>query len=324
MAIDYGFKTKYPTPFEHVILSQQFTPEYLDGLFELAQDIERSPQKYSEALRGWLVALYFTEPSTRTWTSFDTAVKRMGGQTTGSENASQFSSAVKGETLEDTMRILSGYGVNAIVLRHHEDDSSKRAVEHASCPVINAGSGKSQHPTQALLDLYTIWRQRRRLYRLEVAVAGDLARGRTVDSLVYLLSAYESVHINFISPYNCRVKRELLRHLKECNISYAEHEELTEHMLARCDVLYMTRVQKERFGETERYEDAVGKIVLTQKLADAMPEDAIIMHPLPRNSELPIAIDKNPRARYFQQAANGLWVRMALLYALKHQSLVMV
>lgn len=316
---DYGFNSKYPTPFEHVILSQQFTPKYLGILFQQADSIRQFPNEYSRSLEGWLVALYFTEPSTRTWTSFDTAVKRMGGQTTGSENASQFSSAVKGETLEDTIRILSGYGVNAIVLRHHEDDASKRAIIHAQCPVINAGSGKSQHPTQALLDLYTIWRARNRLNQLQVTVAGDLARGRTVDSLVYLLSAYVGVHVNFVAPHNCRAKPELLAHLRERGVSYREHDKLTKAMLSQSDVVYMTRVQKERFGETERYEDAVGKIVLTPALADAMPKDAIIMHPLPRNSELPVGLDVSPRARYFQQAQNGLWVRMALLHMLRHK-----
>jgi aspartate carbamoyltransferase catalytic subunit len=293
------------------VLSQQFTPEFLEELFSLTDAIRKNPGKYSNALRGKIVATLFYEPSTRTRFSFESAAQRLGGAILTTENAKEFSSASKGETIEDSIRVISAYA-DFIVMRHYEDDSSKRALSATLVPLINAGSGKSQHPTQALLDVYTIQKNCGRLGNLSIAVAGDLLRGRTCDSLVYLLSKFQGNTFHFVSPPNSRVKESLKEHLDEYKFMYREHEKIDD-ILADVDVLYMTRVQKERFATKEEYEEAKSGFSLTAPDVSKMKEDAIVMHPLPRVDEIALEVDDDPRAKYFEQAANGLWVRMALL-----------
>lgn len=307
---------QHPSPYDHVILSQQFDFQFLDALFARTDAIIENPTAFSRVLSGKVIASLFYEPSTRTRLSFESAVQRLGGACITTENAKEFSSAVKGETLEDTIRIVDGYA-DAIILRHFEDDASLRAVRVSAVPIINAGSGKSQHPTQALLDVYTIWKKFGTLEGLTVAVAGDLLRGRTADSLVYLLSKFKGIHLHFISPAGCEAKQDLKEYLTRHAVPYEEHTSLAE-VLPLLDVLYMTRLQKERFSDEHEYFRAEKKYALTPGEVAHMKESAIIMHPLPRNSELPDSIDSDPRAYYFKQAQNGLYVRMAILSLLKH------
>ncbi len=302
---------KYPNPKEHVILSQQFSPSFLFELFDLTLEIKKSPEKFSKELSGKIVATLFYEPSTRTRLSFEAAAQRLGASVISTENAREFSSASKGETIEDTIRVASGYA-DFIVMRHFEDDSSKRALKASTVPLINAGSGKSQHPTQALLDAFTIFENFGRLDNLSLAAVGDLLRGRTADSLVYLLSKYENNKFLFVAPENSRLKAGLREHLKEHNIPFQEKDSLVD-VLPEADVLYITRIQKERFADSQEYEAAKGKYILKKEHLNKMKSESIIMHPLPRVDEIETEVDSDPRAKYFEQAKNGLFVRMALL-----------
>lgn len=302
---------KYPSPHKHCLLSQQFTPEFLEEVFALADAIRANPAAYAETLKGKVVATLFYEASTRTRLSFESAILRLGGGVISTENAKEFSSASKGETIEDTMRIVSLYA-DMIVMRHYDDDSYIRGLATVGVPLVNAGSGKSQHPTQGMLDVYTIWRHFKKLEGLTVAIVGDLLRGRTCDSLVYLLSKFPNNQFIFVSPENSKVKEGLKAHLTERAIAFEELDSLTS-VLPKADVLYMTRIQKERFDDPTEYEKAKGKFVLTKAGIDTMKENAIILHPLPRVDEIAVEADGNSRSQYFEQAGNGLWVRMALL-----------
>lgn len=304
----------YPSPYTHTILSQQFTPEFLKEVFELADKIRANPKEYQDALRGKVVATLFYEPSTRTRLSFESAIAKLGGAVISTENAREASSASKGETIEDTIRIISMYA-DMIVMRHYEDDASLKALATVSVPLINAGSGRSQHPTQALLDVYTIWRERGTVEDLEVSVVGDLLNGRTCDSLVYVLAKFPGNTFNFVAPDNCSLKEGLKEHLEENKVEFKEHKAI-EDIIETTDVLYMTRVQKERFEDEKEYEKAAGKYILSKGLVERMKKDAIILHPLPRVDEIAVEADLDSRAKYFEQAQNGLWVRMALLVLL--------
>ena len=304
----------YPSPYAHTILSQQFTPEFLREVFALADEIRATPHKYRDTLRGKVVATLFYEPSTRTRLSFESAIARLGGAVISTENAREFSSASKGETIEDTIRIISMYA-DMIVMRHYEDDASLKALATVSVPLINAGSGRSQHPTQALLDAYTIWREHGSLENLHISVVGDLRHGRTCDSLVYVLAKFPGNSFGFVAPEHCALKAGLKAHLDEHMVPYTEQEDI-EEVIETTDVLYMTRVQKERFDDAREYEKAAGKYILTKALAERMKHDAIILHPLPRVDEIAVEADLDSRAKYFAQAQNGLWVRMALLVIL--------
>lgn len=302
---------KKSNPRENVVFSQQFDKEFLFELFDRTDFMKDNKYEVSNILNNRIVAMLFYEPSTRTRFSFESAVHRLGGKVIGTENASVFSSAKKGETLEDTINMVSGYS-DIIVLRHNEDDSSERAVFASDVPIINAGSGSAQHPTQALLDVYTIYDEFGRLEDLRVGLVGDLLRGRTCDSLVYLLSKFDNNQFYFVSPENSKVKPSLKSHLDENNVSYFESGDLND-LLPNVDVCYMTRIQKERFSSDSEYELAKGKFILDTDNVNTMKKDAIVMHPLPRVDEITTAVDLNPRARYKQQAKNGLYVRMALL-----------
>ena len=309
----------YPSPYTHTILSQQFTPEFLEEVFTLADEIRANPENYTDVLRGKVVATLFYEPSTRTRLSFESAIARLGGAVISTENAREASSASKGETIEDTIRIISMYA-DMIVMRHYEDDASLKALATVSVPLINAGSGRSQHPTQALLDAYTIWREHGRLENLHISVVGDLLHGRTCDSLVYVLAKFKRNSFGFVAPENCLLKEDLKQHLQENAVPFDEHQSI-EEVIQDTDVLYMTRVQKERFEDEEEYKKASGQYVLTGELASQMKDDAIILHPLPRVDEIAIEADIDSHARYFEQAQNGLWARMALLAILGEKGL---
>ena len=297
----------------HVLEAQQFDLATLAELFEVTRRME-------DVVRGGgildyqrrVMATLFYEPSTRTRFSFETAMHRLGGRVVSTENAAEFSSVAKGETLEDTIRILNGYS-DVIVLRHYEVGAAKRAAAVSRIPIINAGDGAGQHPTQALLDLYTILKEIGRIDGLKIAMVGDLAQGRTVRSLAYLLSKYRDVKVYFVAPPLLKMKEDILSHLRERNVWFAEESELAR-VLPEVDVVYQTRVQKERFGDRlEDYERCHGVYVINPATLRLMKPHAIVMHPLPRLDEITMDVDQDPRAAYFRQAQNGLYVRMALL-----------
>jgi len=296
--------------FHHVLESQQFTPEILFDLFKRADEL-RDNSVYS--LDGKILATLFYEPSTRTRLSFESAMLKLGGKVIGTENAGEFSSAVKGESLEDSIRVISAYA-DCIVMRHKETGAAVKAAHVSDVPIINAGDGKGQHPTQALLDVYTIYREFGRLDNFKIAMVGDLASGRTVRSLCYLLGKFQNNEIIFVSPSNLRMKEDIKEYLLKHNIQFREEDDLIK-ILPEVDVIYMTRIQKERIS-LEDYEKAKGKYVINSKNLDLIRQNARVMHPLPHVEEidLPFEVEQqDKRIAYFRQAENGLYARMALL-----------
>jgi aspartate carbamoyltransferase catalytic subunit len=297
----------------HIIEAQQFDVPTLDKLFEITEKMEKVvAQGGISDYHNRIMSTLFYEPSTRTRFSFETAMHRLGGRVISTENAREFSSVSKGETLEDTIRILNGYA-DVIVMRHNEVGAARRAAAVSTVPVINAGDGAGQHPTQALLDLYTIRKEIGKINGLRIAMVGDLAQGRTVRSLAYLLSKYQGVKMYFVAPQLLRMKEDILEHLRERNVDYLEEAELAK-VLPEVDVVYQTRIQKERFGDRiADYEKCRGVYVIDESCLRLMRPDSIIMHPLPRLDEIRMEVDNDRRAAYFRQAQNGLYVRMALL-----------
>jgi aspartate carbamoyltransferase catalytic subunit len=297
----------------HIIEAQQFDVPTLDKLFEITEKMEKVVKEGGISdYHNRIMSTLFYEPSTRTRFSFETAMHRLGGRVISTENAREFSSVSKGETLEDTIRILNGYA-DVIVMRHNEVGAARRAAAVSTVPIINAGDGAGQHPTQALLDLYTIRKEIGKINGLRIAMVGDLAQGRTVRSLAYLLSKYQDVRMYFVAPQLLRMKEDILEHLRERKVEYIEEEELAK-VLPEVDVVYQTRIQKERFGDRiADYEACRGVYVIDESCLRLMKPDSIIMHPLPRLDEIRMEVDNDRRAAYFRQAQNGLYVRMALL-----------
>jgi aspartate carbamoyltransferase catalytic subunit len=295
----------------HVIESQQFSRAVLEDLFERTEEIKREPHHFIGRLAGQVMAALFYEPSTRTRLSFEAAMLRLGGQTMGTDNAREFSSASKGETLEDSIRIVSGYA-DVIVLRHNEEGAARRAAAVSSVPIINAGDGPGQHPTQALLDLYTIRDELGRIDGVQVAMVGDLANGRTVRSLTYLLSKFKDIKVWFVAPPQVAMRPDLKIHLDEHHVPWTETQDL-ESVLPNVDVVYMTRIQRERFTDPEAFNAVKGIYRIDKEAMARMRKYAILMHPLPRVDEISPDVDADPRSAYFRQARNGLHVRMALL-----------
>ena len=236
---------------------------------------------------------------------------RLGGQTMGTDNAREFSSAAKGETLEDTIRIVSGYA-DVIVLRHNEEGAARRAAAVSTVPIINAGDGPGQHPTQALLDLYTIRAELGRIDGVRVAMVGDLANGRTARSLAYLLSKFKDIKVWFVAPPQVAMRDDLKSHLDEHHVPWVETQDL-DSVLPEVDVVYMTRIQKERFADPDMYSAVKGIYRIDGDSLTRMRKYAVLMHPLPRVDEISPDVDDDPRAAYFRQARNGLHIRMALL-----------
>jgi aspartate carbamoyltransferase catalytic subunit len=292
----------------HVIESQQFTVPLLRELFARTQQMERVVARGGTLdYQSKIMATLFYQPSTRTRFSFEAAAYRLGARVLSTEQARFFSSEVAGEQLEDTIRIVGGVS-DAIVLRHDHEGGARRAAAVSSVPVINAGDGASgQHPTQALLDLYTIHRERRGLEGLSIAIIGELDRGRTARSLAYLLSKFERVRIFFVSPPEVQMQADILEHLDEHHVWHAQESDLSK-VLGEVDVVYQTRIRPERVAD-----GAVSRYTLDAGLLARMKKDAVILHPLPRTVEIDPTVDADPRARYFDQAKNGLFVRMALL-----------
>ena len=292
----------------HVIESQQFTVPLLMELFDRSRGMERVVARGGSLdYHNRIMATLFYAPSTRTRLSFEAAMQRMGGRVLSTEHARAFSSEVEGENVEDTIRIISSYS-DVIVIRHHQEGGARRAAQISPVPVINAGDGDGgQHPTQALLDLYTIYRERP-LNGLSVAIIGELDKGRTARSLAYLLAKFERVKIFFVSPPELQMKPDILDYLDEHGVRYELESEI-DRVIGEVDVVYQTRIRPERMTGMElpqRY--AIDSTVLRK-----MKPDALILHPLPRTVELDQSVDQDPRALYFRQAVNGLYVRMALL-----------
>jgi aspartate carbamoyltransferase catalytic subunit len=297
----------------HILGAKQFDRFALEEIFELAEEMEKvEASGGSDRYKTKIMTTLFFEPSTRTRLSFESAMCRLGGHVIGTENASQFSSAIKGETLEDTIRIISGYS-DVIVMRHTEIGAAERAATAATVPIINAGDGAGEHPTQALLDIYTIQKELGHVDDLHIAMIGDLTYGRTVHSLSYLLANFNNITIYYTAPENVLIPPYVKKFLEHKQVRYVETNDLYE-VAAKADVLYQTRIQKERFPSLDEYELAKGQYIIDQNLLKVMKKDSIILHPLPRAGEISPEVDTDPRAAYFRQAQNGLYVRMALIH----------
>jgi len=292
----------------HVISAEQFDRDLLDVLFRRATALA---DVRDDRLAHRVMATLFYEPSTRTRLSFESAMLRLGGAVIGTEAARTFSSAIKGETLEDTVRMVSTYA-DLIVLRHDEAGAAARAASVASVPVVNAGDGPGEHPTQALLDLYTIERELGHVEGVRVAFCGDLRFGRTARSLALLLALYPGVRLAFVAPPVIQVGGDILARLEARGVECTLADQLTD-VLDDVDVVYQTRVQKERFTDPLEYEQARTAIRIDGAIMRQLPAKAIVMHPLPRVDEIAPEVDADPRAAYFRQAANGVAIRMALL-----------
>ncbi len=296
---------------KHIVESQQFDKATIKSLFSAADSFSKLK---TNPLRGKIMASLFYEPSTRTRFSFESAMLRLGGGVLSTENAREFSSVAKGETLEDSIRIMNYYS-DVIVLRHPEQGAADRAIAVSDIPIINAGDGQGQHPTQALLDLYTIQKEIGAIDGIHIAMVGDLKHGRTIHSLAYLLGKYDDVYISFISPKQLGIGSGIKDYLNRHGAKY-EEVEAWDKAIGQVDAIYQTRIQKERFKSPQEYKKFKGKYVLTMQEVNQMKKHSIIMHPLPRVDEIATEVDSSSKAVYFQQAKYGLWVRMALLQAL--------
>jgi len=292
----------------HIIESQQFTLPILIELFDEAGRMERLVARGgTQDYQGAIMASLFYEPSTRTRFSFESAMLRLGGKTITTERAEEFSSVIRGESLEDTIRVVNNYA-DVIVLRHNEVGGAQRAAAVSTVPVVNAGDGKGgQHPTQALLDLYTIFKELKSIDGAKIAMVGDLASGRTVRSLAYLLAKFERVKLFFVAPPSLQIKSDILDYLTRHGVWFSLETDLGK-VMPEVDVVYATRIDPQFLQQPAAYflDDAALRL---------LPSHALIMHPLPRLNEISPSIDKDPRAAYFRQTRYGLVVRMALLAA---------
>ena len=298
-------------PRKHILHTKQFDKKFIQEIFTIAKQYKNGEKNPLSFLKEKIVVNLFFEPSTRTRFSFESAAHRLHMRCISTENAKTASSAAKGESLADSITVSNFYG-DFIILRHADNSSIYEAAQAARVPLINAGNGTDQHPTQALLDLFTIYEKFGRVENMKITMVGDLLRGRTVESLTHLLSDFPGNTFHFIAPDNSKIKPSLRKFLKKKNIAFTETDSLKE-AIQETDICYMTRVQKERFDNEQEYENAKDNYILTQKEVSAMREDAIILHPLPRLNEIHTEIDSDPRTQYFTQAANGVCVRMALL-----------
>ena len=286
----------------------------LDSLIKTALDIKDHPDKYADACKRKKLATLFFEPSTRTRLSFEAAMYELGGNVIGFSESSS-SSAAKGESVADTVKVVSNYA-DIIAMRHPKDGAALVAVRNANVPVINAGDGGHHHPTQTLADLLTIYREKGGFSGLTIGLCGDLKYGRTVHSLVYAMSRYEGVSFVFISPEELRFPRYIIDDVLEKNgIPYSETSDL-EEAIPKLDILYMTRIQRERFLDMNEYERLKDSYILTPEKLVSAKKDMAILHPLPRVNEISVAVDRDPRAKYFEQTLNGKYMRMALILKL--------
>ena len=298
---------------KHLLNPLDFSVEELNELLDLARDISNNPQKYSHACDGKKLATLFYEPSTRTRLSFEAAMLNLGGSVLGFSSANS-SSASKGESVSDTIRVISCYA-DICAMRHPKEGAPMVAAQKSRIPVINAGDGGHQHPTQTLTDLMTIRELRGSLDNFTIGLCGDLKFGRTVHSLINSLIRYKNVKFILISPKELRVPDYIIDTLKENNVEYEEVEKL-EDVMPQLDILYMTRVQRERFDSAEEYERLKDSYILTPEKMKNAPCGMAILHPLPRVNEISVDVDDDPRACYFKQVKNGKFMRMALILKL--------
>lgn len=297
----------------HLISVDQLSPASLSELFAAAGRMEADDKqrRIFPVLQGRILATLFYEPSTRTRLSFEAAMQKLGGSVLSVENARDSSSAVKGETIADTVRVVSGYA-DAIAMRHFQQGAAAAAAGSSPVPVINAGDGVGEHPTQALADGYTIQRELGRLDGLRVALVGDLLYGRTIHSLLLLLAMFPNQEVVLVSPPSLRLPSRYIEALVAQGVRVRETDALLEG-IEGADVLYVTRVQGERFASAADYEAVKDAYILNLEVASRLKPGAVIMHALPRLNEIAPEVDADPRAAYFRQARNGLYVRMALL-----------
>lgn len=294
----------------NVVAVSQFDRPMIEELFDAADRMRTLPRT-ARPLTGYILATLFYEPSTRTRLSFESAMLRLGGQVISTENAREFSSAIKGESVEDTIRIVAGYA-DAIVIRHYEQGAAQRAAKVSLVPIINGGDGPGEHPTQALLDFYTIRAELGRLDGLTVALVGDLRFGRAVRSLALMFGLTKDTELLFVSPEAVPMGKDVRAALSARGVRFRDEPDLATAM-KEADVVYQTRIQRERFPTQQEYQAASGVYVIDDASLADLGAEAIILHPLPRVNEITPHVDADPRAAYFRQARNGVYLRMALL-----------
>lgn len=302
---------------QHLFSVRNISKDFFQEIFTLASSIEKKPIDFADKCKGKILATLFFEPSTRTRLSFESAMLRLGGKILGFTSA-KTSSAVKGESIADTIRMINHYA-HIAVIRHYIEGIGQIAGEFASIPFISGGTGTQEHPTQALLDLYTIQKEFKKIDDLKIGVMGDLLYGRTIPSLLFSLAKYNNVELNLISPHALNLRKNITLRLQEMNCEYSTFENLRE-IIDELDVLYVTRIQKERFPDPTDYERLKGIYQIKPDDIKNAKENMIILHPLPRVDEIDYKIDKLKHSRYFNQAQNGVWIRMALI--LKYLELV--
>lgn len=295
----------------HILTSEQFKREELDELFKITDEIRLNLRDYNSVLSDKVIATLFYEPSTRTRLSFETAVQRLGGKLISTENAREASSVAKGESLLDTIRIIQSYA-DAIILRHYENDAAMQAASVARVPIINAGSGSGEHPTQALLDVYTIYKLKKKIDGISIAMIGDLRFGRAVHSLIRLLALYEGITFYGLSSETFALPEEDVNYLEKRGFRYIPCKSFKD-IPEDVDVLYQTRMQRERFQNLNLKEE---NFIIDSSIINNFSKNTLLMHPLPRNNEIAVEVDKDPRAVYFIQAENGMYVRMGILYSI--------
>ena len=317
----YQRAAKFESPFyqQDILSVNQFSKDKIDYIFHRADEMMGMCRRRGtcDLLKDYTLACVFYEPSTRTSSSFISAMVRLGGRVIPITEGIQFSSVSKGESLIDSMITLEQY-CDVIVLRHPEIGSSATAAKYVQVPIINAGDGAGEHPTQALLDLYTIKSEMGTLDGLKVAMVGDLRFGRTVHSLTRLLSQYD-VSLRFVSPDTLRLPLDLMNDLIDKGVKVRETNKVAD-VIENADVLYVTRIQKERFTDLAQYEEVKNYFEITPELMERAKQKMVVMHPLPRVGEIHYKVDRDPRAAYFRQVQNGLYIRMALLAAVLGQA----
>ncbi|MBP3670415.1 MAG: aspartate carbamoyltransferase [Bacteroidaceae bacterium] len=293
---------------ESLVSINDFSKEEIMDLLKKAKSFEENPNR--RLLEGKVIATLFFEPSTRTRLSFETAVNRLGGRIIGFSDAATSSSS-KGESLKDTIMMVSNY-VDLIIMRHYLEGAARYASEVSSVPIINAGDGANQHPTQTMLDLYSIYKTQGTLENLNITMVGDLKYGRTVHSLLQAMSHFNPT-FHFVAPDELKMPQEYKIFCQEHNIPYYEHRDFSEEVINQADILYMTRVQRERFTDLMEYERVKDVYILHNSMLAGSKPNLRVLHPLPRVNEIAYDVDDNPKAYYFQQAKNGLYARQAII-----------
>ena len=287
---------------------EQYTKEDILRILEIAKKFEENPNR--RLLEGKVAATLFFEPSTRTRLSFETAINRLGGRVIGFQDASTTSSS-KGETLKDTILMVSNYA-DIIIMRHHLEGAARYASEITNVSIVNAGDGANQHPSQTMLDLYSIYKTQGTLENLHITMVGDLEYGRTVHSLINGMSHFNPT-FHFVAPEELRIPEVYKRFCDDHNIEYHEYTDFSEEVINRSDIVYMTRVQRERFTDLVEYEKVKNVYILRNKMLDNSKDNLRILHPLPRVNEIAYDVDENPKAYYIEQARNGLYARQAII-----------